>query len=244
MAFADPLALLFSALIGVLVLFYLWERWRRRVIVPSLLLWQAVREDTIRARRFRPDLLFLLQLLALGSLILGLAKPYFPGRDDVAVSARRILVLDTTASMQTREGRSSRFEEARAAALGVLQDLRDTDEVMLISAGHAPEVVVNFTRDHAVVARALSEATATDTGGDLAVALAFAEAAHSPQPAPRRVARRGRRVSGRRERRQHRDSGAASLPGAVPGLPAGARPRARAKLRAPGAARVPHRAIG
>src|SRR6266436_2898467 len=117
MGFLEPLAFAFAALYGVLVLFYLWERWRRRVVVPSLLLWQLVREDTIRARRFRPDLLFVLQLLLLTCLIAGLARPYAHGRAAGAVSGRHIFVLDTSASMQAQEGRTSRFEAARRQAI-------------------------------------------------------------------------------------------------------------------------------
>jgi VWA domain-containing protein/aerotolerance regulator-like protein len=186
--FANPLALLFAGLYGVLVLFYLWERWRRRIPVPALLLWQAVREDTIRARRFRPDLLFVLQLLLLSALIFGLAGPYLRGHGDATVSGRHIFVLDTSASMQAREVRASRFEEARAAALDLLGNLAANDEVMLITAGDAPAVVLGFTRDHDAVARALQETTPTDTGGDLAVALAFADAARRRSDLPATVA--------------------------------------------------------
>ena len=120
MSFAEPLAFLFAGLYGVLVVLYLWERWRRRVEVPSLLLWEVVREDTIRARRFRPDLLFILQLLLLSCLIVGLARPYLSGGPGTRTSTRHIFVLDTSASMQAREARQSRFEQARAQALDLL----------------------------------------------------------------------------------------------------------------------------
>src|SRR5437667_9530190 len=106
MGFAEPFALAFAALYGVLVLFYLWERWRRRVPVPALLLWAAVREDTLRARRFRPDLLFVLQLLLLTCLIFGLARPYLSAHG-AQRSGRHLFVLDTTASLQARAGRRS-----------------------------------------------------------------------------------------------------------------------------------------
>lgn len=175
MGVAEPLALLFSGLYAVLVLFYLWERWRRRVTIPSLLLWETVHEDTIRARRFRPDLLFVLQLLLLTCLILGLARPYFRGGGGAETSHRYVLVLDTSASMQAREGRGTRFDAARADALRVLQRAGAADEVMLVTAGHQADVAVNFTRDHAAVAKALQDAVPTDTGGDLALAVAFAD---------------------------------------------------------------------
>jgi hypothetical protein len=187
MAFADPLALLFSGLYGVLVLFYLWERWRRRVPVPSLLLWEAVREDTLRARRFRPDLLFLLQLLLLTSLIAGLARPYWRDHDGGQASARQVFVLDTSASMQARERTRARFEDARNQALEELRALPADDEVMLITAARTPEVVVGFTRDHAAVEQALLQSVPTDTSGDLAVALAFAESARQRSDLPTTV---------------------------------------------------------
>ena len=185
--FFEPLALLFSGLYGVLVLFYLWERWRRRVPVPSLLLWEAVREDTLRARRFRPDLLFFLQLLLLTSLIAGLARPYWRAQEVGQVSGRHIFVLDTSASMQARERSSARFDEARNQALNELHAVGADDEVMLIAAALTPEVVVGFTRDHAAVEQALRQSAPTDTSGDLAVALAFAETARQRSDLPTAV---------------------------------------------------------
>ena len=185
--FFEPLALLFSGLYGVLVLFYLWERWRRRIPVPSLLLWEAVREDNIRARRFRPDLLFLLQLLLLTSLIVGLARPYWREHDGGQASGRRIFVLDTSASMQAREHNASRFDDARNEALKQLRGMGADDEVMLITAARTPEVVVGFTRDHAAVEKALLESVPTDTSGDLSVALAFTESARQRSDVPTAV---------------------------------------------------------
>jgi len=185
--FFEPLALVFSGLYGVLVLFYLWERWRRRIPVPSLLLWEAVREDNLRARRFRPDLLFLLQLLLLTSLIVGLARPYWQEHDGGQVGGRRIFILDTSASMQAREHNTSRFDDARNAALKQLRGLGAEDEVMLVTAARTPEVVVGFTRDHAAVETALLQSVATDTSGDLAVALAFTESARQRSDVPTAV---------------------------------------------------------
>lgn len=185
--FLEPFALLFSGLYAVLVLFYLWERWRRRVPVPSLLLWEALHDDNIRARRFRPDLLFLLQLLLLTSLIVGLARPYWRDPGGGEASGRHILVLDTSASMQARERGTSRFEDARNQALQQLRNWSADDEVMLITAARTPDVVVGFTRDHAAVEKALGHSVPTDTGGDLAVALAFADSARQRSDVPTTV---------------------------------------------------------
>jgi uncharacterized protein (DUF58 family) len=152
-----------------------------------LLLWQSVREDVIRARRFRPDLLFLLQVLVLTCLILGLARPYLRGQDGRQLSGRHIFVLDTTASMQAREGRRTRFDEARDHALKLLRTLPGDAEVMLVSAAHAPEVLASFTRDHDAVAQALERAVPTDTAGDLTVALASIDSARQRGDVPTHV---------------------------------------------------------
>ncbi|MCK6556025.1 VWA domain-containing protein [Candidatus Binatia bacterium] len=175
-ALAEPLALLLAGLYGLLVLYHMWERRRRRLVVPSLLLWQAVSEDVIRARRFRPDLLFVVQALALAALILGLARPYRPGLAESEPTGRRIFVLDTSASMQSREGRQTRFESARAAATERLAGLPGDTEVMLLAADNGPRVVVDFTRDRAAVRAALTSLQPVDLGGDLTLTLAFADA--------------------------------------------------------------------
>ena len=184
--FGEPAAFVFASLVGVLVLLYLWERWRRRVVVPSLLLWESVPEEVLRTRRFQPDPLFVLQLLILTALIVGLAQP-FRGVAGDPTAARQIVVVDTTASMQTREGDRSRLDAARAAALAHLRTLPADAEVMVIAAGLAPEVVTEFTRDRTALEAALRALAASDTGGDLAVSLAVAAAARQRADRPTAV---------------------------------------------------------
>lgn len=177
MGLLNPGALIFASLFAVLVLLYLWERIRRRVEVPSLLLWQAVHEDLVQARKFRPDWLFLLQLLLLAGLILGLTRPYLRDGRPATAARRHIFVLDTSASMQAREGSATRFDEARRALRRRVDALPSEDEAMLMTAAAHPDVVVDFTRDHARILRALEEVEPTDSGTELDLALAVAEGA-------------------------------------------------------------------
>lgn len=187
MGFADPLALLFSGLFGVLVLLYLWERRRPQVDVPSLLLWRTLREDTLRAQRFRPDLLFWLQALALVCLILGLARPYLPLAGSPSHAARQIVVLDTTASMQAVENGGSRWSEAQARARRDVSALPDATEIMVIAAADSPEVALPFTLDRTAALDSIDRLRPVDTGGDLAVALAYAQSARTRSDLPVRV---------------------------------------------------------
>src|SRR5512139_2589666 len=115
MGFLNPAAWLLGVLYAVLVALYLWQRQQRRVDVPSLLLWQDVPDEIVRTSRFRPDLLFFLQLLILTLLIAGLAQPYVERAAVGPQPSRHVFVLDSSASMAAREGRASRFDDARAA---------------------------------------------------------------------------------------------------------------------------------
>jgi hypothetical protein len=185
MGFVDPLALVFSALYGVLVVFYLRERRRRREVVPSLLLWNALQEDTLRGRRFAPDLLFYLRLLLLTVLIAALARPFVSSDAETTTSAQRqILVLDVSASMQAREALGTRFSRALERAREVVAEARPEAEIMVIHGGRTPEVAVDFTRDRARVLRALRDTVPTDTGGDIALAVHLARNARARSDVP------------------------------------------------------------
>jgi len=182
MGFANPLALLFSALLGVLVLLYLWDRQRQHVDVPSLLLWRLVPQEVMQRRRFRPDWLFALQALLLLALIGGLARPYGSGGPGDAPFRRRILVVDTSASMQSREGSRTRFDEARELALEQLGQMGAEDEVMIVAAAARPRVVLEFSRDHAAARDALRQLEPLDTPTNLSTAIALARRARDADP--------------------------------------------------------------
>jgi len=181
MAFVNPAAWTLGVLFAVLIALYLWERSRRRVDVPSLLLWQIVPDAVVRTNRFRPDWLFVLQCLVLALLIAGLADPYRNGPAP-AGTARAVIVLDQSASMQAREGRNTRFDLARNAVQTRVAALGGDDELMLIGAAHHPRVVAPFTRDHAEVLRRLAELQPVDARANLDAALAVAtRAAEQPE---------------------------------------------------------------
>ena len=74
MGLLAPYGLASLAFLGVLVLLHLRRRQQRELEVSSLLLWQAVRDEPRRGR-FRPSLLFALQVALLGALGLAVARP-------------------------------------------------------------------------------------------------------------------------------------------------------------------------
>jgi hypothetical protein len=174
MGILNPSALPFLSLLGILILIYLRERWRKRIEVPSLLFWREVREDKIRARRFLPDLLFLAQALLLLLLIGGLLHPFRPVTVTETRGDRWILVFDVSASMQAREGRTQRFDLALDQAKQVVKALGPLDEAMLISIAARPQLVSGFTTDHRLVLHLLETLRPLDTGTNLSLGVELA----------------------------------------------------------------------
>jgi hypothetical protein len=154
MGFAVPYGLVSLAFVALLVLLHLRRRQQRELDVSSLLLWDAVHDEPPRGR-FRPNPLFLLQLAAIVALAFAAARPYWSERAASVSTRRTVLVFDTSASMQTVEGRERRFDQARRKAGEVLSDLGADVEVMMIAVAAHPRVVVSFTRDRSSIARAL-----------------------------------------------------------------------------------------
>src|SRR5207237_1056150 len=68
---ANPAGALALGAVGVLIVLHLYGRRRRAVPVGTLFLWQRVPAEPLDRRRFRPDLLFALQLGLLLALIAG-----------------------------------------------------------------------------------------------------------------------------------------------------------------------------
>ena len=175
MGFLAPSALLFGLLaILVLALYLLRVRGRERR-VSSTFLWRHVVHD-IEAntlwQRLRPSLLLFLQLLALAALVLALAGPYFLRAS--GIEGDLILVLDASASMQASDVSPSRFGQAQQEALGLIDQLPQSNLATVIRMGDVPEVLVAQSQDKGRVRRAIEEARPTVGGADLGSALSLA----------------------------------------------------------------------
>lgn len=187
MGFLAPLGLLLFGLAAPLIVLYLLKQKREDRTVSSTLLWRKVVDD-IQARhpfqRLRANLLLLLQLLVLALCALALARPV------VRATAERgralAVVLDVSASMQAADadegggGGTTRFEAARDAAREVLRNLRGADRAMLVLAGRGARTAKALTSDRNELLRALAEARAEQTRGELRDAVVLAGAALKP----------------------------------------------------------------
>lgn len=175
MSLLAPLGLLLGALAAPLAAMYFLKLRRRRIKVPSTLLWQAfARSERLATpfERFRRSWLLLLQLLLLALLALALARPATEATSPAGRTV--VLVVDATASMGATDGRPTRLDTARAEAARVAGNLSPLDEVMVVTVGATAEVAVPFTRDAREAGAALDELRLSEAEGSLRQGLELA----------------------------------------------------------------------
>ena len=152
----DPLGLIgLSALVPVVVLYFLKLKREERT-VPSTLLWKKVIEDmqvNSPFQRLKYSLLLLLQILLIALIGFALARPYL---DIGSVPGKRtVLLIDTSASMATRDagsdGKSTRLEAAVRDAHAKINDLRQGDEMALVAFDREARQLCKFTADRTLL---------------------------------------------------------------------------------------------
>ncbi len=167
MGFLNLLAFGYLSLIGLVVFLYVFNKKKNIVHVPSLIPWGILKEDTVRSRVFKIDLLFLLQILLILLLVFFLAKPYLKS-SIINISGKNVvLIIDSSASMQTVEDNESRFDKARSQALEMVGKLGQWDKMMVITSDYSSRVVSDFTDDKTRLNKAINDLMPKDTGTDL-----------------------------------------------------------------------------
>jgi hypothetical protein len=176
MHFLVPTAFAFAAALPAVVLFYLLKRKRVVKLVSSTLLWQKFLAETQASapfQRLRKNWLLILQLLLLAMAVLALARPFF--KTQARPAELRVIILDTSASMQATDETPSRFEKARAEAMKWVDSLADNDQMVILQAGANTEVKQSATSEKAALRRALQACACSDGPTRLIPALRMAE---------------------------------------------------------------------
>ncbi len=167
---------IFAPVAGLLVALYFYDRSRRRVLVSTLRFWPKRPAPATRQRhkRIQHPLSLLLQLIALGLLLLAIADPRPDAVD--AASQRRVIVLDTSASMALADSTGvSLMDQAKALALAYVGSVRASDQLLLIEADGSPMVRVPFTQDRQRLREGISAATPSLTPLDMRAAFDLAD---------------------------------------------------------------------
>ncbi|MGQ4807346.1 hypothetical protein NKDENANG_00694 [Candidatus Entotheonellaceae bacterium PAL068K] len=175
MTWLNPAAFAFLATIPVIILLHALRYRRRDVQVSTLFLWDRVLREahgTLGLRRLVHNLPLLLQIVFVLLLTAVLAKPALTTA--VSDSKDIILVLDVSASMQTRTAQGTRFAQAQQRALKVLRKLPSERQMAVIAAGRQARVVAFFTQEKALLHEAITQLQVSDAPGNMREAISLA----------------------------------------------------------------------
>lgn len=167
MGFINLIAFGYISLISLVVLIYFFSKKKRIIEVPSIMPWSVLRDDVARSRLFKIDLLFLLQILLILILISFLARPYLKSNIVNIFGKNIILIIDSSASMQTNEDEGTRFDQARNHALKMVNRLNQWDKMMIISTNYTSRIICDFTDDRSELIKLINSLKPVDTGTNL-----------------------------------------------------------------------------
>jgi hypothetical protein len=184
--FTNPAALWLLTLSIPLILLYLLKRRRRELIVPSTLLWKQALED-MRAetpfQKLRSSLLLMLQLLILVLITAILSAPQFVS--PASLSRRWILVMDCSASMKAKDIKPSRFEAGKDQLIQKLNEIPDSDTVLIVGFSSETSIVQQFTAQFDDAREKLRSLKPEDVPGDWTQLLRVLEPLIKDNPPPR-----------------------------------------------------------
>ncbi len=188
MGFLSPITALIAAGIAIplLVSLYFLKLRRRQVMISSTLLWKkAIQDMQVNSpfQRLRKSLLLLLQLLILGALLFAMARPTL---ETVASPGQRVvIVIDHSASMNATDISPTRLDEAKEAAIELIDNLNAVGEsdgsseaaggAMVVSFAQGARVRQSLSNDPAKLRDAVRRIEPTDQVSQLGPALNLIE---------------------------------------------------------------------
>ena len=165
---------LFGAVSAIAVTLYLLDRSRRRLVVSTLRFWGAAELPIAVARRrhIQQPWSLILQLVTMALLLLAIAQlrlgtPVAAGRDHV-------IILDTSAWMEARSGKTTLMDVARQRARQYVRALPAPDRAMLVRADALVTPATAFEPDHRKLEAAIQASQPGATALNLDQAMAFA----------------------------------------------------------------------
>jgi Ca-activated chloride channel family protein len=170
-----PVAAAFGLIVPAIVALYFLKVRRPQVPVSSTLLWRSMTKDRqagVPWQRLRFSWLLVLQLLAAVALVLALMRPAIS--TPAPLAAHTILMVDTSAPMQTTDVHPSRLAEAKRQAAELIGRMGPQDRVTLLELSSQPKALASTVGDRNTLRRALDHLTPDNAPADLSQALALA----------------------------------------------------------------------
>ncbi|MBI4768021.1 MAG: VWA domain-containing protein, partial [Deltaproteobacteria bacterium] len=175
MQLLNPIWLLLLGLIPVLLIIHSLKPKAREVEVTGPFLWKGVLKEARGGSRIQSlmrNLPLLLQILIVILSSLALAEPVWTR--PTTIKGNLVLVLDSSASMQTRTFKGIRFDQGRAEALRLVGELSEESRMLIIEARNRPEIRSPFSKDKKRLREVIEGIQPSDVSGDLTSALYLA----------------------------------------------------------------------
>jgi len=159
-------SLLFGALALAIAALYLGQRNLPTLRVPYLPFWRDSQGGATggRLRRIRSPFSLLLSLLIVLLLVLALADPHFVGEPPARTV---VMLIDHSASMATRDERSTRLAAAKRAVLAQVAALRAKDHFVLLALADRTTALTRGHAEPAAVEAALGRLLPSNDQGDM-----------------------------------------------------------------------------
>lgn len=139
---------------------------------PSLMFFEQREQSSVQHRRLDYILLFILRILMLVLLALLFASPYINRLTPKGAGKKLVVVaVDRSFSMRTKEGASTRLDEAKAEALNVLSKLSPGQPAQVVALADTLQAMTQQTSDPGELRGAVSaikESDARASFGELA----------------------------------------------------------------------------
>ncbi|HHC09328.1 MAG TPA: VWA domain-containing protein [Actinobacteria bacterium] len=177
MSLLAPAALALSILALPLVALYMLRPRRRRLVVPSTMLWRTGDTTASSAVPWQPprwSLLLALQLGILALLVFALTRPF--SAEASLLGPHTVIVVDTSGSMAA----AGRLDAAKGQALELVAEASDQHLVSIVDAGPVPRVILAFSADPHAAAEAIGELRAGGGVDALPEALRLARGLETP----------------------------------------------------------------
>ena len=166
MGFLAPWFLAGLAALGLPVYVHLL---RKQTTVPrpvsSLMFFEQGTQASIRHRRLRYWLLFMLRSLLIFFLVLAFAKPFFPHKAVLASDKLLLVAVDDSFSMNAKDGATTRLEQAKQQALDVLAKRASGQKAQVIALGGQMRVLTQPVADAGALRAAVQSISPGDGHG-------------------------------------------------------------------------------
>ncbi|MFZ2059517.1 MAG: BatA domain-containing protein [Candidatus Binatus sp.] len=157
MGFLNPQNIIYGLSLALLVLIYLRSRSRPTIEVSSLMLFDEAPAPVASVRQVRLDPLFWLEMATLAALTLAIAGLYVMRPPSPGHGRSHALVFDLGAGMSAHDGSSTRIDEARRAALEIINQAPVGDEFSVIAYALEAQVRHPQTANRADLRKALDD---------------------------------------------------------------------------------------